>query len=480
MKPASLLRTFACSTALLSAQTPDASRMKADVNLLASLAFEGRMTGTAGQMKAAKLVAARFRDLGLLPLGTGPDPYFLPYDLEHRTAQEEGSFLSLKDHRVPLGSGASTFRLSPLTTTLTFLSEGATLAPGNRGGWVAQFVPSGFQAKDGDALMYAALSQGATGVLFLPRPGEDALGPLRNQGVAFILRGRYGFPADGPPPAGPPEAMVDEASAKALGLDLPALLRSTSPINLGSFQIQLHTHLDTLRPVNVAGLLEGSDPKRKDEIIILSAHEDHLGVVNGQMYPGADDNASGTAVLMEAARLLKDTHPRRSILFLSVSGEEEGLFGSRAFMAQPPIPLRRIMADLNTDMVGRNDVRTLSVTPAAIEGATGTLTRDARAIAMDLGLTLTDEADDYWKRSDHYTFAKAGIPSIFFFGGMEPDYHQPSDTPDKVEGEKLAHVTELLTRLALRVANADTPPRSLPRRAWESWSWPSRLQAPVK
>jgi Zn-dependent M28 family amino/carboxypeptidase len=231
---------------------------------------------------------------------------------------------------------------------------------------------------------------------------------------------------------------------------------------------------ETIHPVNVAALLPGSDPALEGEIVVLSAHEDHLGMKDGQLHPGADDNASGTAVLMEAARLLKGAKPRRSILFLSVSGEELGLFGSRAFVASPPVPLKDIVADLNTDMVGRNGVDAISVTPARIEGATGTLTRDARAIAADLGLTLTDEADDYWKRSDHYTFAKAGIPALFIFGGMEPDYHQPTDTPDKVEGAKLEHVAELLRRLALRVADADARPAALPGSAWKAWAWPSR------
>lgn len=463
----------ASAALLLSAQSPDAARMKADVYTLASSTFEGRLTGTPGQMKAARLVADRFKELGLHPLGTGDQPFFLPYTLELRTVKEEGSFFALNGRRIPFGPGAATFRMTPLETHLVFVPGGADPGPSAKGHWIARFAPE-LTPQETDGQMAAAIKAGATGLLLLPRPGADDLGPLRERARRFILRGRYGFPADGPAPMGPPEAALDEISATALGLDLKALARTAVPLDLGTFRMGPDGSVKTLHPVNVAGLLPGSDPALKDEIVVLSAHEDHLGMADGQLHPGADDNASGTAVLMETARLLKDAKPRRSILFLSVSGEEEGLFGSRAFVAHPPLPLTAIVADLNTDMVGRNDIRTISVTPARVEGATGTLTRDARVLAGELGFTLTDEADDYWNRSDHYTFAKVGIPSIFFFGGMEPDYHRPTDTPDKVEPEKLANVAELLRRLALRVANADARPRTLPETAWKDWAWPSR------
>ncbi|HET6330498.1 MAG TPA: M20/M25/M40 family metallo-hydrolase [Holophagaceae bacterium] len=464
---------LAASAALLSAQSPDAARMKADVYTLASPAFEGRLTGAPGQMKAARLVADRFKELSLQPLGKGAEPFFLPYELELRTVEEGASAFTLNGHRVPFGPGATSFRLAPLETPLLFVPDGIDPSASAKGQWLARFAPAG-PALDADALMKAGSASGATGLLLLPRPGADALGPFHERTRRFSLRGRYGFPADGTAPSGPALAALDETAAKALDLDLPALMKATAPQELGVLRIAPSMTIKTIRAVNVAGLLPGSDLVLKDEIVVLSAHEDHLGMPNGQLHPGADDNASGTAVLMEAARLLKDAKPRRSILFLSVSGEELGLFGSRAFVADPPLPLKSIVADLNTDMVGRNGVRTIAVTPARIEGATGTLTRDARSIGADLGFTLTDEADEYWKRSDHYTFAQAGIPAIFFFGGMEADYHQATDTPDKIEPEKLANVAELLRRLALRIANADARPQALPNEAWKSWNWPSR------
>lgn len=460
------------ATSLLLAQAPDAARMKADVYTLASPAFEGRFTGAPGQMKAAHLVADRFQALGLQPLAKGPEPYFLPYALELRTVDPVASFLSLQGKRASFGPGVATYRLAPLETRLRFVPDGVDPGSVTPGEWLAHFAPKE-AGTDSGLLLQAAQASGASGLLLLSRPNQDTLGPLRERAQRFLRRGRYGFPGDGPAFSGPALAALDAASARALGLDLDALMKATAPKELGDFRIAPKLTVQTSKPVNVAALLPGSDPLLKDQIVVLSAHEDHLGIVDGQLHPGADDNASGTAVLMEVARLLKDAKPRRSILFLSVSGEELGLFGSKAFVANPPVPLKAIVADLNTDMVGRNGVKTIAVTPARIEGATGTLTRDTRAIAADLGFTLTDEADEYWKRSDHYTFAQVGIPAIFFFGGMEPDYHQATDTPDKIEPEKLANVAELLRRLTLRVADADAKPEPLPDSVWKSWKWPS-------
>ncbi|HZU53828.1 MAG TPA: M20/M25/M40 family metallo-hydrolase [Holophagaceae bacterium] len=467
-----LLAALAASAALLPAQAPDAARMRADVFTLASPAFEGRLTGAPGQMKAARLVAARFKELGLQPLGKGAEPYFLPYALEHLTATMEGSHLSLNGRRAPYGAGAVSTLMKSVKAPLIFEPDGAKPGPEAAGCWIAAFVPAGSTGDQSDHLYFAALAAHASGLLLLPRPGGD-LGGFYKEGQRFIERGRW-VPGGQPVAAGPAMAGVDAAAAAALGLDLEALAKRTALQRLGTWSVEPRTSLQTEHPVNVAALLPGSDPLLKDEIVVLSAHEDHLGIFHGQLHPGADDNASGTAVLMEAARLLKDAKPRRSILFLSLSGEELGLYGSRAFVADPPVPLKSIVADLNADMVGRNGVKTIAVTPARVPDATGTLTRDAREIAGGLGFTLTDEADAYWKRSDHYTFVQAGIPAIFFFGGMEADYHQATDTPDKIEPEKLVNVAELLRRLALRTANAEARPKALPGTAWEGWKWPSR------
>jgi len=269
-------------------------------------------------------------------------------------------------------------------------------------------------------------------------------------------------------------------AAKAFQLELIPPAKPELARALGTFSYAPKITTEELPASNLAAVIPGTAPGLKDDFIVLSAHHDHVGMEGGKLHPGADDNASGTAAILEVARLLKDSKPKRSILVLSVSGEEIGLWGSQAFVDAPPIALSRIKADINVDMVGRNAVDELSVTPAQIDGAVGTLTRDARALASRQGIKLTVEADKYWTRSDHYTFAKRGIPCIFFFGGMHGDYHQPTDTPDKINFEKVARVVRLARDLVLQVANAVEQPKLLPKEAWISWVWPLPLLPPVQ
>jgi Zn-dependent M28 family amino/carboxypeptidase len=174
---------------------------------------------------------------------------------------------------------------------------------------------------------------------------------------------------------------------------------------------------------------------------------------------------------MELARLLKNSAPRRTILFLSVSGEELGLYGSEGFLANAPFPITRIKADINIDMISRNALTEITVTPARIDNEVSTLTKEARRIATERGLKLKPDADQYWRRSDHYNFAKRGIPSMFFFAGLHADYHQPSDTPDKINLNKMAHIVGLTKALILNTANADLPPQKIPSSEWSTWVW---------
>src|SRR5208282_4387477 len=153
------------------------------------------------------------------------------------------------------------------------------------------------------------------------------------------------------------------------------------------------------------------------------------------------------------------------------SGEEEGLLGSDAFLAEPPIPLEAIKADINMDMVGRGRKGELHLMPARRAGQVTTLTRDARAAAAAHGIALSAGMEDYWRDSDHYSFARRSIPAVCFITGLPPDYHRPSDTPDKIDYRKLATVVTIVRDLALATANADSVPEVLPARVWQSWHW---------
>ena len=217
---------------------------------------------------------------------------------------------------------------------------------------------------------------------------------------------------------------------------------------------------------NVVGLLEGSDPVLKREFIVLSAHMDHVGFgapVNGDsIYNGADDDASGTAGVIELAEALSrpGARPKRSVLFLTVSGEEHGLWGSGWFTAHPPVPIAQLVADLNIDMIGRNWKDTIVVIGKEHSDLGATLDRVNRA-HPELRMKAIDDIwpeENFYFRSDHYNFARRGVPALFFFNGTHPDYHGPNDEPDRIDAEKEARIVRLVYLIAQEVGNAPRKP----------------------
>jgi len=219
---------------------------------------------------------------------------------------------------------------------------------------------------------------------------------------------------------------------------------------------------------NVVAVLRGSDPALRDEYVIVSAHMDHIGVsrnpVGGDsINNGADDDASGTAGLMEIAEAMASmpTRPRRSVVFLHVSGEEKGLLGSEWYSDHPTLPLPQIVANINVDMIGRNATDSIVVIGKTYS-TMGPQVNAIRARHPELNLVA---ADDIWPderfffRSDHFNFARKEVPAIFFFSGVHEDYHRPSDEVEKIDESKAARVARLVFYLAHEVANADQRPQ---------------------
>jgi len=228
-----------------------------------------------------------------------------------------------------------------------------------------------------------------------------------------------------------------------------------------------HKMVEQLTAPNVVGILEGSDPTLKNEYLVYSAHMDHTGVgriVNGDsIYNGADDDASGTIGVVELAEAFSrlDPKPKRSIIFLTVSGEEKGLWGSEHFAANPPVPIAQIVADLNADMIGRNWKDTIVVIGKEHSDLGATLNR-VNAEHPELDMTAIDDIwpeENFYSRSDHYNFARRGVPVLFFFNGTHPDYHQPSDELSKIDAEKESRIVKLLLYLGVDIANAPQRPK---------------------
>ncbi|SEM85267.1 Peptidase family M28 [Chryseobacterium taichungense] len=217
---------------------------------------------------------------------------------------------------------------------------------------------------------------------------------------------------------------------------------------------------------NILAFIEGSE--KPEEIIVVSGHYDHVGTKNGVVYNGADDDGSGTVAVMEIAKAFQAEKkagkgPKRSILFLHVTGEEHGLFGSEYYTNNPVFPLANTVVDLNIDMIGRDDPENRGKQYVYVIGSEmlssqlKVINEEANKRTNNLELNYKyDDPNDPQKlyyRSDHYNFAKNNIPVAFFFDGIHEDYHQPTDDVEKIDYELLAKRTQLVFTTAWELAN---------------------------
>jgi len=230
-----------------------------------------------------------------------------------------------------------------------------------------------------------------------------------------------------------------------------------------------HLRPDLNPSENVVAFIKGKE--KPDEIVIISAHYDHLGKPDGDIYYGADDDGSGTVAILEIAEAFQKAvnegnGPKRSILFLHVTGEEKGLLGSKYYTEFPIFPLDKTVTDLNIDMIGRvDDVHTnntnyiYSIGSDKLSEELHILSEEInnKFIHLNLDYTFNDENDPnrFYYRSDHYNFAKNNIPIIFYFNGTHKDYHKITDTPDKINYDLLAKRAKLIFYTAWEIANRE-------------------------
>ncbi len=221
---------------------------------------------------------------------------------------------------------------------------------------------------------------------------------------------------------------------------------------------------------NVLAYILGSE--HPEEVVVISAHYDHLGIKGENIYNGADDNASGTSALMEIAESFKlaldQGHgPKRSILFLHLTGEEPGLYGSRYYVSHPVFRIENTVTNLNIDMIGRVDQQHESKPDYIYLIGSDKLSTELHALSEQVNLTFTNLKLDYtfnrdsdpnrfYYRSDHYNFAERGVPVIFYFNGEHEDYHKPTDTADKINYELLKKRAELIFYTAWELANRES------------------------
>jgi hypothetical protein len=433
-----------------------------EVHALAHDSARGRATPSPELEKAAVYLADRFAALGLEP--AGEDGTFIHrWDYDQVLLDQEATQVQVPGQTRAVPTYLADYFLIPglEPTVLAPLyyagvaGEVQTLPPAARGALVVFDLPVPELNMEWQQRLASALAPvaGAAGILFVlhpefPRDILAQLGPSTAQQQAPF------------PVIGMAEAAAIELVAAAGG-DLEAG-RAAPPASLGDVRVEVSAVRTRAqhRPPNVVAIRRGADPALSDTYVLVTAHFDHLGVgqpdADGDsIYNGADDNASGTAALLEMARafMALPGPPARSVVFLAVSGEEKGLLGSMAFAEDPTIPLQRVVANINLDMVGRTSRDTV----IAIGQEYSTLQQVLERVVArpGLGLAVIEDPEPekmFFFRSDQLSFIQRGIPAIFFTTGDHDDYHRPSDRPERIDNDKLARVARLAFHVAYEIA----------------------------
>lgn len=445
------------------AATITAPELRARVEALAHDSMGGRGTPSPGLERAARYVASKFRTFGLRP-GDGDSSFQQRYPITViRPGPPAAQSLRL---RGPDGEWSLDPRTEFLAVPVADQARGEgrliPLASGDersdvRGRVVVVRIS---QRELGDLLGKARdllTDRGASGVILVVRGSRSYVDGLRSLfGSERVSLGEpWEFPA--------PLAVV---SAAALPEPFSAALDAG---DLSGWWARLHTEsqVELAEGLNTVGWIEGSDPVLRYEYVVFTAHMDGLGtgrpVAGDSIYNGADDNASGTATIVELAQAFveRGTSPRRSLVFMTLSGEEKGLWGSRWYAENPLFPIGRTVANLNVDMIGRNWEDTV-VAIGKDASSLGPLVERVAAEHPELGLTVIDDPwpqERFYYRSDHYNFARNGVPILFFFSGVHEDYHRPSDEPGRLKYDKMARIGRLMYHLGSEVAEAEERPR---------------------
>ncbi|HEX6886430.1 MAG TPA: M28 family peptidase [Planctomycetota bacterium] len=441
--------------------TLSADEIRADLYFFADAEMGGRDTPSLEQRVAARFLRARLEQMGLAP--GGRNGYFHEYARYQRRIDPARTHLTLRDPEGELRLAFGTDYFFPTSDDIVALDVAGELVwcgNGAKGdlsrpevrGRIAVCLASGSARQ---RARYAR-EAGARGLVVLPDLAgtEDPAAEECRRTTEYARRGLL--------MAAPredeifPQAFLTLAAARrfaaAAGLASPAppagtpLRGQLSDVRVGSGPLALE---------NVCALWPGSDPDLGREVVIVSAHYDHVGWQGGKLHPGADDNGSGSMGLLALAEALVEYGPlRRSVLLMWVSGEEKGLWGSAAWTQDPTLPEgHRAVCNLNIDMIGRNAPDYLLITPTrALAKEYNGLTRLAEELAPLEGFPRLGSADEYWERSDHMNFAKnLGIPVAFLFSDVHADYHKPTDTVEKIDCDKIRRVTRLVLRMLDRL-----------------------------
>ena len=470
--------------------TITATDLKRHLYIVASADNEGRDTPSPGLEKAANYIEQHFKSIGLKP-GNG-DSYRLNYPLYRDSVVSSSlsvngkSFELNKDY---LNNNANYSAEIPFSEVV-FAGYGIVddkmdsykdLDVRGKAVLIIEGTPADYKSAQTGGMspgqtfgkLQSASKKGAVAVLLVSKSfGSSSTRPANNRGAGWSLNGyRSNF--------NPQLFYISEkVAAEIMGEDgkgiFDKMTANSLPGKIYKSNIDLAFQKATIKTQvsNVMGLLEGTD--KKDEYVLITAHYDHVGKRDTVIFYGADDDGSGTVSVLELAEAFSKAKaegkgPRRSIVFMTVSGEEHGLWGSSYYANHPVYPLEKTTVDLNIDMIGRigndymkdkdsanyvyviGDNKLSSDLTPITEAINGTYTK----LKLDRKYNDPKDPNRFYYRSDHYNFAEKGVPIIFYFNGVHPDYHRPTDTPDKINYTLMEKRAKLVFYTALEMANRE-------------------------
>lgn len=461
--------------------------LKTHLYTVAGAEMEGRETATEGQRKAAAYIEQHFRSLGLAP-GTA-NGYQMPFPVYRDSLI--GSRMVVNGKTLQVNTDFQPVMMFSHNQTQYF-SEVVFAGHGIVDEGYDDYGTEDVHGKavlilEGAPSTYKPKTQGFNS----PANTFSKIRNAQKKGAAAVLIVGTGFPRRPLTPVGnmytelfkaslPPNTyMISEQTATLIaGNGFAAWREKGRSEALKASVLNAETELEFqkvtrfLESTNVLGVLEGTD--KKDEYLVLTAHYDHLGKRGDVIYYGADDDGSGTVGVLEIAEAFVKAKqagkgPRRSILFMTVSGEEKGLWGSEYYSEHPTIAIDKITANLNIDMIGRVDTErskpdTLNYIYVVGDDKLSTELKpvsesvNGKYVKMTLDYKFNDPNDRerIYFRSDHYNFARKGVPIIFYYDGMlKADYHKPTDTPDKINYPLLAKRARLVFHTAWEMANRE-------------------------
>ncbi|MBU2928635.1 M28 family peptidase [Winogradskyella psychrotolerans] len=475
------------------ASTITSAELKTMLYKYASDEFEGRDTGAKGQKMAVEYLKQKYIDMNI-PTPLGGDDYFQEVPLEKQKVAKAkltvngDVFKSFEDQIVLMVSNDVDTTIKNIVyvgygiddenysdyKTIDVKGKYVLAKSGEPKDTGGNFVTSGTT----DATKWtngrqslsskreAAIANGALGLIYMDGDLFSRYSNFYQRQAESGVAGRLSLKTND---NGLIMLMINETLGKALHA---SIIEESTPKEIETnVTLEIENKSESITSENVVAYIKGSE--RPDEIVVLSAHLDHEGIKNGEIYNGADDDGSGTVAILEIAQAFKAAEkaghgPKRSILFLHVTGEEKGLLGSRHYTDNDPIfPLEDTVADLNIDMIGRTDPeRTIGTRNYVYLIGSDKLSTDLHNLSEDVNSKYTnleldykfnaeDDPNRFYYRSDHYNFAKNNIPVIFYFNGTHADYHKPSDTPDKIEYDLLETRAKLVFYTAWEVANRD-------------------------